>query len=133
MDYGDHVDAVERALAELIEAVDGPMDAAVPSCPGFTVADLSLHIGEFSGFWTHVLCEGLGIDKTPSPEPPADGSWPRWLEAYGGHLVETLRSASPDTPCWTWHPPLHRWSALARNRCSMTSTVSSRSRRPTER
>ena len=33
-------------------------------------ADLAVHVGEFCGFWSHVLCEGTGRPKTPFPDPP---------------------------------------------------------------
>src|SRR2546430_12523523 len=72
MDYLDHVAAVERELGTITTALAaGPLDVRVPTCPDWTLADLTKHLGEFACFWTHVLCEGTGRAKTPFPDPPS--------------------------------------------------------------
>jgi hypothetical protein len=58
MEYLEHCAAVEREVDAIVEAVaSGPVDTATPTCPGWTVTDLVGHVGGFSGFWAHVLCE----------------------------------------------------------------------------
>jgi uncharacterized protein (TIGR03083 family) len=104
MDYRDYRDAISRELSSLILAVEaGPASTPVPSCPGWTVADLGLHVGQVCGFWTHVLCEGSGRPKTPYPEEPAGDGLVKWLRTVGDYLVSELRTTPADTEVWTWH------------------------------
>lgn len=118
MDHEDRVDAVERELTALIAAVEaGPLDAPVPTCPAFTIDDLAAHVGSFSGFWTHVLCEGSGRPKTPFTEAPGDEGRVSWLTVLAGHLVVELRATPADTTTWTWYEPDQSAGFIAR-RCA---------------
>ena len=74
MHYEEHLEAVEREAGALAVALAaGPIDARVPTCPDWTVADLADHVGGFTGFWTHVVCEGTGRPKTEFASRPTDG------------------------------------------------------------
>lgn len=102
MDYDEHVAAVERESDALATALGaGAADAAVPTCPDWTVDDLARHVGEFSGFWSHILCDGTGRPKTPFPDPPAEGL-ADWCREALGHLATELRATPADTEIWTW-------------------------------
>jgi uncharacterized protein (TIGR03083 family) len=115
MEYAARIDAVERELADLTAAVAaGEPDARVPTCPDFSLDDLAAHVGEFCGFWTHVLCEGTGRPKTPYSTSVVPGDRPAWLAALAGHLVAELRAARPDQAVWTWHPTDHTAAFVAR-------------------
>ena len=95
MEYAEHVEAVEpepRAGRRLPAADPG---ARVPSCPDWTVADLAEHVGGFSGFWAHVLCEGTGRPKTPFPEVQPGASLGDW---YGRWLPCSWPSCVPPRP-----------------------------------
>ena len=117
MDYGVRVDAIERELAALVAAVAaGPLDARVPTCPGFTVDDLAKHVGEFCGFWTHVLCEGTSRLKTPFRDGGPEGR-AGWVSALAGYLVSELRATPADTAVWTWYAADQSAAFVAR-RCS---------------
>jgi uncharacterized protein (TIGR03083 family) len=105
VEYLEHVDAVEEnagAFARALRA--GPLDVTVPTCPKWSLADLARHVGEFSGFWSHVLCEGTGRPKTPFADPPEAAAMADWYEALAGHLVAELRATPPGTSVWTWVP-----------------------------
>jgi uncharacterized protein (TIGR03083 family) len=103
MEHGDLVDAFARELDALHAAVAaGPLDAAVPTCPDWTVAELAHHVGGFCGFWCHVLCEGTGATKPVYDDPPEGDAVPAWLAMWGGHLLTQLRMAAADLPVWTW-------------------------------
>ncbi len=118
MEYAEHVAAVEREIGAFADALAaGPLDAKVPTCPAWSVADLAKHVGEFTGFWTHVLCEGTGHPKTPFPDMPLSEATGSWFAELGGHLVEQLRQTSPDQTVWTWHPD-RRTAAFAARRCA---------------
>jgi uncharacterized protein (TIGR03083 family) len=106
MDHLERIDATERELGALHEAMAaGDLAAPVPTCPDWTVADLAVHVGQFLGFWTHVLCEGTGTPKTPFPDPPAGDARRGWLVDLGGHALDQLRRTDPATPVWTWYEP----------------------------
>lgn len=104
MEYGDHIDAVERETAALVKALHGDPQARVPTCPDWTLADLAEHVGGFTAFWTHVLCEGTEHQKTPYTERPADDGAADWFDGLAQSLLEELRSTPPDTKVWTWVP-----------------------------
>lgn len=99
------MDAVERELSAFTAAVGaGSLDDRVPTCPEFSVDDLAAHVGEFCGFWAHVLCEGSGRPKTPFTDGPGDEGRAAWLTGLAGHLVTELRATPPETTTWTWYP-----------------------------
>lgn len=105
MERAEHIDAVARESTTLADALaGGPQEARVPSCPDWSVAELARHVGSFTGFWTHVLCEGTGRPKPPAPDPPTDGDLGAWYGELAATLVEELRATPPDTEVWTWMP-----------------------------
>ncbi|HZU71587.1 MAG TPA: maleylpyruvate isomerase family mycothiol-dependent enzyme [Acidimicrobiales bacterium] len=122
MRYEDLVAGVAREVGVLTTAFErvGPGDP-VPTCPDWKVLDLATHLGEFIGFWTHVLCEGTGRPKTPWNPAPANDLAP-WFAEIGGHLVAELAAASGDTPVWTWSPTDQTAGFVAR-RCAHELTV----------
>jgi uncharacterized protein (TIGR03083 family) len=101
VEHAERVEAVARESVALADALgDGPRGARVPSCPDWTVADLAAHVGNVTGFWTHVLCEGTGRPKPPMP--PDDGDLDDWYRGLASSLVDELRVTPPDTPVWTY-------------------------------
>ena len=107
MDYRAHCEAVERDTAALVEAIRrGDLAATVPTCPDWTLGDLAGHVGEFTGVWAHVLCEGTGRPKTPYAERPDGdaGVVADWYAELAGHLLAELAATPADTEVWTWVP-----------------------------
>jgi uncharacterized protein (TIGR03083 family) len=115
MDYAQRIDAVAGELSTLVSAVAaGDPSARVPTCPDFSLDDLAAHVGEFCGFWSHVLCEGTGRPKTPYSTEVGPEGRAAWLADLAGHLVAELRAAGPDREVWTWHPTDHTAAFVAR-------------------
>jgi uncharacterized protein (TIGR03083 family) len=88
-------------------------DAAVPGCPGWTVAGLLEHVG-----LVHRWATGFVRDNRPGSfedlEPPDSTDPLRWyLDGLVG-LVTALRAAPADLDCWTFLPaastPLEFWA-----------------------
>ena len=104
MDNAALIDAVRAEGGALISALeDAGVDDLVPTCEGWKVADLAVHVGGFCGFWAHVLCEATGRPKTPYPDPPEGDELVRWLAELTGHLVERARGPHRRrTAVWTW-------------------------------
>jgi uncharacterized protein (TIGR03083 family) len=144
----DHLAATSRELAAIQAVLNaGPLGVAVPTCPTWTLADLAVHVGEFCGFWAHVLCEGTGRPKPFVGDPPrADPGEAEveglavWFEEVADALRTELAATPPETAVWTWYEPdqtagfvarrvanelaVHRYDAQsARGRCAPIDTA----------
>jgi uncharacterized protein (TIGR03083 family) len=98
--------ALERAAAEVPVLLAGAdLAAPVAACPRWTVTDLVVHLGKVH-VWAE-QCIRLG-DPTerdiPGPGPGA-ADLAAWYRSCADTLLETLRTTSPDAPCWTFGPP----------------------------
>jgi uncharacterized protein (TIGR03083 family) len=118
VEHDDYVDAAARETDALGAALAaGPLSAPVPTCPGWTLTELARHVGEFSGFWTHVLCEGMGQTKTPfspAPEDDDDDARREWVADLFELLLRQLRATPPETAVWTWYEPDQSAAFVAR-------------------
>ncbi|MGI8792983.1 MAG: maleylpyruvate isomerase N-terminal domain-containing protein [Acidimicrobiales bacterium] len=104
MDYDRLIEGISDAREGIVGALRaGDLQATVPTCPDFTLDQLAKHIGEFSGFWAHVVCEALGQDKQDHGAEPGPEGRAGWVDAWIGHLIDVLHDATADTPCWTWN------------------------------
>ena len=124
-----YLEALARDSGEIAAAAyeAGP-GAPVPSCPGWTVADLVVHLGNVQR-WAAAMVSTLALDRIDrsamNEEPSADALLP-WFEAASARLVETLAAADPSAPIWTFTPDhtvrfwfrrqaqeaaVHRWDA----------------------
>ncbi|MGD0391871.1 MAG: maleylpyruvate isomerase N-terminal domain-containing protein [Acidimicrobiales bacterium] len=118
MDNASLIESVRtegQTLAVALE--DAAADDLVPTCEGWKIADLAVHVGEFCGFWSHVLCEGTGRPKTPFPQPPGGDELGSWVAELAGHLVGELDATPPDTEVWTWFDADHTAGFVSR-RCA---------------
>jgi uncharacterized protein (TIGR03083 family) len=108
-------------------------DAEVPSCPGWTCADLVEHVTTL----LHWVRETVprGTTDPPTTRPDRDGERPQWdsaLDELRRELtgtIETLEAVEADFRAWNWAPQrkqaafwhrrmaheisLHRWDAEA--------------------
>jgi uncharacterized protein (TIGR03083 family) len=105
VNYADHVAAIRHESGQLsVAARTAGIDAPVPSCPDWTVADLLRHIGGIQ----HWVCR---IVRT-RPKPPAvqwrqeDPPGPRhrfdWFDEGALGLADALAGAAPTDEVWTW-------------------------------
>lgn len=121
MDYTRHFQREAAAFEAAIRHVDGDAPL-VPSCPGWSVSDLTLHLG-----MVHRLVAKVIQDRMPQPPNPADhtmydfpttNDWPEhdaapnlgpvpanladWF-ATGATTVATLfAERDPSDSVWTW-------------------------------
>ncbi|HEY0000809.1 MAG TPA: maleylpyruvate isomerase family mycothiol-dependent enzyme [Actinoplanes sp.] len=120
--------ALQDAVAQA-----GP-DAAVPSCPGWTVADLVQHVTTTLNWVRQSVPRGVTTrlpDSELVPSPPA-ADWSEALDGLRRELtgtIETLEALEADFPAWNWAPQaktagfwhrrmahevsVHRWDAEA--------------------
>ncbi|MET7421351.1 maleylpyruvate isomerase family mycothiol-dependent enzyme [Dactylosporangium sp. NPDC005555] len=124
--------AALRAEGDAFRATIGaavPLDAAVPTCPGWQVRDLAWHLSQVYVWVTGVVPRGV----TDRPDPRPDSSLPAgvdpvvaWTDAFT-ELLATLDAVDPDLPAYNWAPQakkagfwhrrmaletaIHRWDA----------------------
>ncbi len=105
----DYIEAIrdESALfAQLVETA--APDSVVPSCPGWSVADLTWHLAEVQYFWASIV-ENL----LESPEDVVELQRPPDVELLdlftqqSAQLLVTLQSHQPAEVCWSWHDAGH--------------------------
>lgn len=90
-----------EALADLVDT--GPLGAPVPTCGGWTLADLAWHLGEVQDFWGFVIAERPNPpDLYVQPERPDDPFLAQFLRDGCGDLVMSLGNTAGDLPAWSW-------------------------------
>ena len=90
------------------ELAEGDLGAAVPSCPGWTLADLGEHLRKVHLWAAHAVSDGKpdGMpDATTAARPAMTAE--ELVEGYpaaAAHLVEVLSAAAPEDAAWTFGP-----------------------------
>jgi uncharacterized protein (TIGR03083 family) len=118
-DHLDHLSGFERAAAEFavaLEQVDPA--AAVPACPGWTVADLALHVGSQQRWAAAILLSGTA-QQVPDVLRTTI-SWADWYAGTTAALAAAIRAVDPDEPCWNFAPVDQRAAFWARRRMHET-------------
>ncbi|GIE77093.1 hypothetical protein Aph02nite_30430 [Actinoplanes philippinensis] len=104
------IDERSAAFRAVVAAAPG-LDLPVPSCPGWTLADLAQHIGTGRHRWAATVAAG------PADAPPDRALWNTsdaptdradllaWLAEASERLREALLTAGPDAGCWAWWDP----------------------------
>ncbi|MEU8049546.1 MULTISPECIES: maleylpyruvate isomerase family mycothiol-dependent enzyme [Micromonospora] len=109
---------------------EAPPETPVLSCPGWTITDLTVHLGEVYT-WVNTIVTTGGTTRPERPSvpaaPPAGTSAVEfWQQAYD-RLMATFDGLDPETPTWNWAPQpkkagfwprrmahetsVHRWDA----------------------
>jgi hypothetical protein len=98
MEYSRFLECLAADFARLRGVVPANPAAPVPSCPGWSVADLTRHVGEVYLHKTLAMREGA----EPDPWPPAElaGEEPLALldRAYAGMRAEFAAASRPIRP-----------------------------------
>lgn len=104
--YQDYCDAVETEVRRFLDAVIGADPGLpVPTCPGWTMADLVRHHGMSINRVEYVVRryspEPVWSKDVPTTLPDRPTDYPAWLADLVKPLTATLRAADPDTRMWT--------------------------------
>ncbi|MFC4006522.1 maleylpyruvate isomerase family mycothiol-dependent enzyme [Nonomuraea purpurea] len=97
-----------EAEAARLASLAGDLSVPVPTCPGWTLAELVTHVGQTHRWATHVLRnrvqERIWSRQVPSGLAEGESGDAAWLTAGAATLLETLRVTDPAMPVWTWGP-----------------------------
>lgn len=77
--------------------------AAVPTCPGWDVLELAVHLGNVHAWAATVVETGRAApaqDDRPGSRRPATVA--SWYDGKAGDLYAVLRSTAGDRPCWNF-------------------------------
>ena len=128
MERSRYLGAIEAESVAFYAAVTAvPLNAPVPSCPGWVVEDLLFHLGTVHGFWAEITARRLlsPNEVEEGSRPPADELL-AWARDRTTRLQAALAEADPETAVWTWaraqdvgfvlrrmahETSVHRWDA----------------------
>jgi uncharacterized protein (TIGR03083 family) len=104
MEYSRFLDCLAADFDRLRAVVSADRTAAVPTCPGWTVADLARHVGQVYLHKTLGMRDGGEPDEWP-PKGLADEEPLALLDrTYAGLLAE-FAARRPEDPTGTWYGP----------------------------
>jgi uncharacterized protein (TIGR03083 family) len=119
-DVAGHIEALREEGDLLAAAAErAGLGAAVPACPGWSVADLLRHTSHVHRWAAGIVAQRL---SRPAGEPseeeilqrgPEDDALVRWFREGHAALVRTLEEADPDLECWAFlsaPSPLAFWA-----------------------
>ncbi len=120
MDVGEYLDHLRREQRRFVEVVSvADLDAPVPTCPGWSLADLLVHLGGVQR-WAASIVAGRLVERPTREEreaaakPPGVGDLVAWFTDGGDQLESALAAAPADLECWTFYPALTPLSFWAR-------------------
>ncbi|MEV4502225.1 maleylpyruvate isomerase family mycothiol-dependent enzyme [Streptomyces klenkii] len=107
MNPAQHSAAVAAETAGFVTAVKGAdLSTPVPSCPGWTLADLTRHTGSVHRWFSVLLRRRIQQPPTSRevdlhlPEQPGD--FPDWLAESAAEAAEVFAGTDLDAPMWAW-------------------------------
>jgi uncharacterized protein (TIGR03083 family) len=104
MEYSRYLDCLAADFARLRAVVPTDLSAAVPTCPGWTVADLTRHIGEVYLHKTAAMREGAEPDPWPPKELAHEEPLALLDRAYAG-LLDEFAAHKPEDQAGSWYTP----------------------------
>jgi uncharacterized protein (TIGR03083 family) len=105
MQRDEYLEAITRESTALADAAErAGLDVPVPSCPGWTVADLVAHVGEVQQ-WARITVEQRAterISRRTLPSAPSGSALVPWFREQAPSLIAELAATDPATPVWSW-------------------------------
>ncbi|GHA03896.1 maleylpyruvate isomerase family mycothiol-dependent enzyme [Streptomyces echinoruber] len=108
----DHRAGVAVETARFVAAVkDADLATAVPSCPGWTLADLIKHTGSVQR-WFSVLLRAR-VQEPPRTRdvdlrlPDQEDGYVDWLAESATVAADAFAATDPDLPMWAWGADQH--------------------------
>ncbi|MFF1818028.1 maleylpyruvate isomerase family mycothiol-dependent enzyme [Kribbella sp. NPDC058245] len=118
--FSEYLATAQLEAQRLAEAaLQAGLDAAVPTCPGWTVGELLRHVGGLARGVTDYLRTGNPFPPTAADTqswfaaPPAGIDLVAWYVGVRAELTQAFLAADPRTACFTFLPaesPLLFWA-----------------------
>ncbi len=100
----EYRDAIRTEADGLVAAAErAPLDAAIPSCPDWDVAELLGHMGRVYRWAAACVKANALVSPHDLPRPPERDARVAWVEAGAAQVLEVLDQPA-DAPAWTWAP-----------------------------
>jgi uncharacterized protein (TIGR03083 family) len=102
-----YCESIADVVAEFTAAVrDTDLATPVPTCPGWTLADLVKHHGTTHRWAEHVVraraTERVWAREVPLDLPDEPSAYPQWMARGAESSLRTLRAVDPDLPMWSY-------------------------------
>ena len=111
VDHLEHAAALEDDARRLVDLVAGADPATpVPTCPGWTLADLVDHVGTLYRWSSAHVATSARQRLSPAALEmgrPEAGATAGWLGAGVAPMLATFRSCDPDARVWGWGADRH--------------------------
>jgi uncharacterized protein (TIGR03083 family) len=118
--YIEQLGSDAQRIARAIEA--GPLDAPVPSCPGWDLRQLVAHTGKVHRFAAIGILHGRPPERGEVADPPSEtADLAEWLRSGAASLAELIASRDPDAPAWHPFPTAQRVDFWARRQAHETA------------
>ncbi|MBT2467721.1 maleylpyruvate isomerase family mycothiol-dependent enzyme [Streptomyces sp. ISL-66] len=112
MNPAQHAAAVAAEAAGFVAVVRGAdPSTTVPTCPGWTLGDLTQHVGSVHRWFTELLRRRIQQPPTSRevdlrlPERP--DALPDWLAASAAEAAEVFAAIDLNAPMWAWRVDQH--------------------------
>jgi uncharacterized protein (TIGR03083 family) len=102
-----YCESIAHVVADFTAAVrDADPATPVPTCPGWTLADLVEHHATTHRWAEHVVrtraTEPVLAREVPLDLPDDPSAYPQWLARGAESCLRTLRTVDPDLPMWSY-------------------------------
>ncbi|MFG1649441.1 maleylpyruvate isomerase family mycothiol-dependent enzyme [Micromonospora sp. NPDC049275] len=104
MDYSRYLDCLADDFARLRSLAPTNPAAPVPTCPGWTVADLARHVGEVYLHKTLAIRDGVEAEPWPPAELASEAPLALLDRAYA-ELRAEFAAHDPQDPAGSWYAP----------------------------
>lgn len=95
--------AIEQYSHQFLEVVQSSdLNSPVPSCPGWTMADLTQHLSGTQRWSTAIVRTGARAEHPVGPSDRA--GLELWFTEGARGLVQALREIDPQQPAWNFGP-----------------------------
>lgn len=111
MEPSEHLAHLRQETEAFLAAAASDPGATVPSCPGWAVRDLVLHVGNTWARAADVLATGREVERRPLPTVESDAQLLAWGRDRADEIVDAVERLSvpdPEGQCWTFLPPHNR-------------------------
>ncbi|MCW2784197.1 MAG: hypothetical protein JWP74_714 [Marmoricola sp.] len=100
----DCLAAITSHTRGLASAAEGNLGLRIEHCPDWSMADLVWHLTSVHWFWNQVASGPLLEEPSDlvRPERPDDEDLVEAMLTGARTMVEALRAADQQAPCWTW-------------------------------